>query len=566
MALIPLLRCLKATGQHARFSLRTQPSLLGVWKPALPISTSASAHFKQASMKESHTASLPSFRSARSNPTALQHSRGRAVQYDDFTTPEDFDKGASFEELGVTPPLIHAMKTDGITVPTLVQYESLPVTFDGYKHCIIHSETGTGKTLTFLLPAVQDTNVGLSTLVLVPTRELAIQMHYQAVKLARLRKNSKRVLAVYSGVDDDEIMSSYTQIKPNIVIGTPKKVLQLLESNLRDFISLRRLVIDEGDKILLVPQKRTTERKKIVRELHPRPGQLVIEKLLAVRNRRHRLQLICTSASASHNLQKELSGLGWGAQPEVISTSSVSKLTLPNTIDHCFIQCSSPDQYTQGHSPTRGHSQSNGDKDKNDSLSPSLEFANDSENCSGEFDQGKVGTALGGVSEQGDLLEGAAAAAAAVPMEPPGGDKLETLVAHFKKSGEKSALVFIHRGAPIDRFVHAVRKHNLATTPLYKQTTSSSEYSEFLKDFKSGRIQLAVATEETVRGLDFSWLDTVYVMEVPRDACEYLHLCGRVGRVGRRGRAVVLLDTPQETRRLAQHYRKVRVEGTEIKL
>ena len=75
---------------------------------------------------------------------------------------------------------------------------------------------------------------------------------------------------------------------------------------------------------------------------------------------------------------------------------------------------------------------------------------------------------------------------------------------------------------------------------------------------------MVVCTEETVRGLDFMWLSSVYLMVVPRTASEYLHLCGRVGRVGRRGRAIVILEDEKEQTRMKTHYMKLNVQGREL--
>ena len=75
---------------------------------------------------------------------------------------------------------------------------------------------------------------------------------------------------------------------------------------------------------------------------------------------------------------------------------------------------------------------------------------------------------------------------------------------------------------------------------------------------------MVVCTEETVRGLDFMWLNSVYLMVVPRTTSEYLHLCGRVGRVGRRGRAIVIVEDEKEQTRMKAHYRKLNVHGRDL--
>lgn len=398
--------------------------------------------------------------------------------------PESLDvEHSTFQGLGIKSHLCRALKRDGITTPTLIQCEAIPAILHRMNY-IVQSETGTGKTLTFLLPALQDPFLGLTTLILVPTRELAVQMHYQATTLAGTRKDSKRVCVLFSGTDEQATLQEYMDVNPHILIITPKRMLQLLETNSKDFINLRRLVLDEVDKILQPLSRHTPEKKRVSREIHPRPGRLVVQKLLSL-SRRGRLQLICASATVNLVLQEELVELGWGVDVESISTFPAAKLASPTSIKHQYI------------------------------------FTSDEE----------------------------------------GVNKLEALVEHFNSSGEKSALVFIHRGASIGKFVSELNEMGVKATALYTKALTPEGYPKFLNDFKSGRVQIVVSTEETVRGLDFTWLSTVYILEVPRNASEYLHLCGRVGRLGKVGRAVVFARGGQELKRLMMHYKNLQVEG-----
>ena len=87
-------------------------------------------------------------------------------------------------------------------------------------------------------------------------------------------------------------------------------------------------------------------------------------------------------------------------------------------------------------------------------------------------------------------------------------------------------------------------------------------YEQFLAELKRGDIDVVVGTEQTVRGLDFCFVDTVFLMEVPRNAQEYIHLAGRVGRMGRRGSVVVMVgdNDPRNSTRLRRIYSQLGVE------
>ena len=460
--------------------------------------TSVAPYFSVMSMKFGHS-SVKTRHSNHPRKSARLLEREDALTQTMVDYDVDVEQPESFQELGIKPSLCKALKDGNILIPTPVQYKALPLTMSHKRNCIIRSETGTGKTLTFLLPALQEQLPGLTTLIVVPTRELAVQIHHQAKKLITdsRDKYARRVMAVFSGGSEDEDESeqeTVSDFRPHILIGTPKRVLQLINTNKKEFVSLQRVVLDEVDKLLLLAHKRSAK-KRAARERHPRPASLIIEQLLSLK-RRYKTQLIATSATADDQIIEALSIMGWGPDPIVVSTSDdrMNQLISPELIDHCYLPCYSSDE----------------------------------------------------------------------ALFPEGYDKLDALVNHFRSSKDKSALVFIHRNARISHFLYDLRKRGIVAEALHENCLSPSQYQQFIEDFKSGRIEMVVCTEETVRGLDFMWLSSVYLMVVPRTASEYLHLCGRVGRVGRHGRAIVILEDEKEQTRMKGHYIKLSVHGKDL--
>ena len=140
----------------------------------------------------------------------------------------------------------------------------------------------------------------------------------------------------------------------------------------------------------------------------------------------------------------------------------------------------------------------------------------------------------------------------------------------FRESNQKSALVFIHRLHSVDSFVWELRDLGLNAVALYRKVANQDpeEFEQFLMQFRTGRIDIVVGTEETVRGLDFKDLDHVYLMEVPKNVDEYLHLAGRVGRQGRPGTATTLVSQgdQREERRIRLEYRRLELPFEEIVL
>lgn len=138
----------------------------------------------------------------------------------------------------------------------------------------------------------------------------------------------------------------------------------------------------------------------------------------------------------------------------------------------------------------------------------------------------------------------------------------------FMDSGQKSALVFIHRLQSVDSFVWELKELGINAVALYKQVANQDheEYKKFLTDFRTGKINVVVGTEETVRGLDFKELNHVYLTEVAKNIDEYLHLAGRVGRQGRPGTATTLVSTkdPREEIRMKLEYRRLQLPFEQI--
>jgi ATP-dependent RNA helicase DeaD len=154
-----------------------------------------------------------------------------------------------FAALGVRRELVEALHNRGLKKPTPVQVRAIPILLDG-KDAIVQAQTGTGKTLAFLLPILERVNVknpNVQALILTPTRELAIQITSEAKKLASVR--GANVLATYGGQDvDSQIkkLSGATQI----VVATPGRLLDHLRRGTIRLDQVSMLVLDEADQML----------------------------------------------------------------------------------------------------------------------------------------------------------------------------------------------------------------------------------------------------------------------------------------------------------------------------
>ncbi|WP_061310837.1 DEAD/DEAH box helicase [Clostridium botulinum] len=156
-----------------------------------------------------------------------------------------------FEELGLSDSIIDVLKKQRIIEPTPIQEESIMLIKNG-NDVIAEAQTGTGKTLAFLLPMFENISPDINAiqgLIITPTRELAIQITEEAMKLKEAK--DLNILAAYGGKD---IGSQIKKLKNNIhlVIATPGRLLDHLNRNTLNFKDLKTLVLDEADEMLLM--------------------------------------------------------------------------------------------------------------------------------------------------------------------------------------------------------------------------------------------------------------------------------------------------------------------------
>lgn len=164
----------------------------------------------------------------------------------------------NFRELGISEDIINVLKINGISNPTPVQANSISLIKEG-KDIIADAQTGTGKTLAFLLPIFENISPSINevqALIITPTRELAIQITEEALKLKEAKDIN--ILAAYGGKD---IGSQLKKLKKSIhlIIATPGRLLDHIERKTINLSKLKTLVFDEADQLLLMGFKNEME-------------------------------------------------------------------------------------------------------------------------------------------------------------------------------------------------------------------------------------------------------------------------------------------------------------------
>jgi ATP-dependent RNA helicase RhlE len=163
----------------------------------------------------------------------------------------------SFDDIGLLPELLRAVKDNGYTHPTPIQSQAIPIILAG-KDVMGGAQTGTGKTAGFTLPLLQRLAKYASSspsparhpvraLILAPTRELAMQVHQSVVTYSK--HLPLRSVCIYGGVD---IRPQIAQLREGreIVVATPGRLLDHVEQKSVSFAQVEVLVLDEADRML----------------------------------------------------------------------------------------------------------------------------------------------------------------------------------------------------------------------------------------------------------------------------------------------------------------------------
>ena len=154
-----------------------------------------------------------------------------------------------FNELGIDENLIKALKDNEITNPTLIQEKAIPILLNGLD-CIGGSQTGSGKTFAYSIPLIQNMDKkkrGVKALILCPTRELSLQVKGEIDKLIKYYKLSCE--AIYGG-ESYIIQNKKLRLNPDIIIGTPGRIIDQMNKGNLSFENVSYLVLDEADEML----------------------------------------------------------------------------------------------------------------------------------------------------------------------------------------------------------------------------------------------------------------------------------------------------------------------------
>jgi len=155
----------------------------------------------------------------------------------------------TFESLGLREELLRAVQESGYTQPSDIQQLAIPPMLEGVD-VLGQAQTGTGKTAAFTLPILHRLEAdykGIQALILTPTRELALQVSTNVERYGQFMR--ARVVPIYGG---QSYVRQQRQLErgAHVVVGTPGRILDLMEKQMLDLSHVRFMVLDEADEML----------------------------------------------------------------------------------------------------------------------------------------------------------------------------------------------------------------------------------------------------------------------------------------------------------------------------
>lgn len=364
--------------------------------------------------------------------------------------PADVPVEKTFADFGIRAEIVQALADAGITHPFPIQALTLPVALS--RHDIIgQAKTGTGKTLGFGLPLLEHVvgpdEDGFSALpapgkpqavVIVPTRELAVQVAGDLDTASRRR--STRVVQVYGGrAYEPQVEALHRGVE--VVVGTPGRMIDLMNQGHLDLSRAKTVVLDEADEML---------------DLGFLPD---VEKLLA------------KTPATRHTM------LFSATMPGAVVAMARRYMTQPT-----HIRAADPD------------------------------------------DQGATLKAIKQVVYRAHAL-----------------DKVEMLARILQARGRGLTIVFARTKRTAAKVADELTDRGFAAGAIHGDLGQGAR-EQALRAFRSGKIDVLVATDVAARGIDVDDVTHVVNYQCPEDEKTYLHRTGRTGRAGRTGTAVTFVD------------------------
>jgi ATP-dependent RNA helicase DeaD len=346
----------------------------------------------------------------------------------------------TFSELNIVDPIVRAIKELGFEEATPIQEQAIPIVMEG-GDVIGLAQTGTGKTAAFgipLLQAVDPKQEHIQGLILAPTRELSIQVAEELMRLSKYLP--MQVLPIYGGQDIQRQIRALKQ-RPQIIVGTPGRVLDHIRRKTLKLGNIRTVILDEADEMLDMGFQ--DELEGILSQLP---------------DKRQTLLFSATMAPPIRKMADK-----YLTNPKQVAVAA-KEMTV-SSIEQYYLE----------------------------------------------------------VNEK---------------------EKFDVLCRMLDIEGPSLAIIFGRTKRRVDELSEGLSKRGYFAEGLHGDL-SQNQRNHVMKKFKSGQLEILVATDVAARGIDVSGVSHVFNFDLPQTPDSYVHRVGRTGRAGKEGISYTFV-TPRE--------------------
>ncbi len=385
----------------------------------------------------------------------------------------------AFAALGVRPSILKALAEAKFVTPSEIQAMLIPRALAGVD-ILGQARTGTGKTASFGIPVLQRAVKGLATqaIILVPTRELAVQVDAELKRLAVY--TPIRSLAVFGG---QKITAQLKFLKhnPEILVGTPGRVIDLLDRGIISFVNIKFVVLDEVDRMLDIGFRDDIRN--------------ILSRVKGVRRQSQQAEAVEANGAAASE-----PGAVTGEHAELAAAGGASHQTM-------FVSATISDEIDR---LARRYMREPVEK----LVAP------------GADDKPTVEKV-----EQGYFS-----------VQP--WDKYRLLRMLIEKEKPELAIVFCRTKRGAEKIAKKLHFDGIECREIHGNLAQNKR-EHVMKGFRGGKFDVLIATDLASRGIDVADISHIINYDIPEDPEAYVHRVGRTARMGAKGKAYTFVTKEQ---------------------
>ena len=402
-----------------------------------------------------------------------------------------------FAALGVRPSILRALAEASFTVPSEIQKLLIPRALAGVD-ILGQARTGTGKTAAFGIPIVQRANREGATqaIIMVPTRELAVQVD---VEIQRFTKYTPiRSLAVYGG-QKIAAQLKFLRHNPQILVGTPGRVIDLLDRRLINFNNLRFVVLDEVDRMLDIGFRDD------IRNILSRVRQIA-------------RQIEARAAGAGEQAPRTDTPPALGSHDAAPSTQDSALRTQDSGLSAPAAPQPEPSIQVMFVSAT---------------------IADEIERLARNYMRDPEKLIAPGADDKPTVAEVEQFYFSVQPW-----DKYRLLRKLLEREQPPLAIIFCRTKHGAEKLARRLHADNIECREIHGNLAQNKR-ERVMKSFRGGKFSVLVATDLASRGIDVAGISHIINFDVPDDTEAYVHRVGRTARMGAAGKAYTFVAKDQ---------------------